>query len=133
MNAQQAIDIINKDKQHYMGLGDRNNVIEFARKVLFGLRNCPENAMRLVATFDELPFTERFNQARRTMQLFVPQLDNRIVPGVMDPIQIIVSRETARQRIVFDYVMDHFKRTGEALSGMPTDLLNKAMDSDQAA
>lgn len=52
------------------------------------------------------------------MVLWVPQLDDRLVPSVMDDVRFKVEQEMEMQRKVFDAVIGHFKATGETLSGV---------------
>ncbi|HEL5613981.1 TPA: hypothetical protein UNK10_000350 [Stenotrophomonas maltophilia] len=115
--ASAAIDAINAAKRQYMKIGDRQLVVDFARACISRQHLDPMMNEQL-QRFDRLEWPGKYYEAAELMMLWVPQLDDRLVPSVMDDVRFKVEQEMEMQRKVFDAVIGHFKATGETLSGV---------------
>ncbi|MCM2993322.1 hypothetical protein M3581_09755 [Stenotrophomonas maltophilia] len=115
--ASAAIDAINAAKRQYMKIGDRQLVVDFARACISRQHLDPMMSEQL-QRFDRLEWPGKYYEAAELMMLWVPQLDDRLVPSVMDDVRFKVEQEMEMQRKVFDAVIGHFKATGETLSGV---------------
>ncbi|HHA2533576.1 TPA: hypothetical protein ACOEBE_001196 [Stenotrophomonas maltophilia] len=115
--ASAAIDAINAAKRPYMKIGDRQLVVDFARACISRQHLDPMMNEQL-QRFDRLEWPGKYYEAAELMMLWVPQLDDRLVPSVMDDVRFKVEQEMEMQRKVFDAVIGHFKATGETLSGV---------------
>lgn len=127
MNLQQAVDYVNFSKQRMLR-DHHSKVVAFARKTL--MRR--SDSKQLLVEFDRLRGNAKLERAIGLMELWVPQLDNRIVPGVMDVASFDSEKEIARQEVVFAFVMNHYQQTKEVLSGMPKDALEVVLEKQEA-
>lgn len=127
MNLQEAVDYVNFSKQRMLR-DHHSQVVAFARKTL--MRR--SDSKQLLAEFDRLRGQTKLERAIGLMELWVPQLDNRIVPGVMDVASFDLEKEMARQEVVFAFVMSHYRQTKEVLSGMPEDALQAVLEKQEA-